>query len=373
MFQKICDDILNQKLAYIEQTNFPLNAKKIVVIECFSSSIKQFFFTEINYYCNQMIQLLTENANISVELLSNEDKEHLISILYDWVEFNEEQTHLILKNAIQTELFFLINPAKCLSMFLYKKNGNQISERKIEEIIKEFDFITDSQNIISSLTDELLELANTKETLTDIEFSSFVNDVVFNIIQGMEIPALLSPLKSMQEILCDESIPLALIDMFFYEYDLAGILTKIREYAISNKKESLNYYKILEIINETLENTDIENKAKNINVSTDLEVSTDLNEYIENIENEVDNTINELEMSNDKIKLDKEDDIANREEVFNNKYNPQTKQESILEQEPISNAIAKMRAEGLASKQIETAYLELENKFLINLKANILK
>ena len=296
MFQKICADILTEKWNSVEETDFPFNAKKIAAVECFNDNIRQFFFAEIDYCCKNILKTLTKNAYISYQLYSHKDAERLNEILYDWIEFDETQTKLILENAIQTELFFLINPAKCLSMFLYKRNTEILPERKIEDIIEEFNFITDNRNIIGSLKAELLDIANTKEALTETEFVDFANDILFNITQKMEIVDLLYPLKLIQEILGSGTISLPLIDIFFDEHDLAGMLTKIKEYAANNEKESLEYNEILDVINGVL-GTDTNEQTENIEPQREnIEVKTDFEEYTESVENEVDNMINEMEV-----------------------------------------------------------------------------
>jgi len=398
MFQNICVTLLNKKWSSVEQVGFPLNAKKIATIECFNSNVRQFFSAEIYYYCNNIIRLLVNDTNISSQLLNSEDLDNLINILYDWIEFDEEQAKIILENAIQTELFFLLNPAKCLSMFLYKKNGEAIFERNIKEIIKEFDFFTDYQNIIDSLKNELLELANTKESLSDIEFNGLVNDVIFNIVQGITIIDLLFPLKMIQEILYNENIPLEILEIFFYENDLTGMLTKIKEYAINNERESLTYDEILIIINSTLEETIADPQAENIDISTNIEeyvtevekeVNREVNniineiEEIENVEENIEIEVNEMidltEIELNKLIESNELSIEGNKENIKTKNNIEIKniEKKLLNsendlQESISELLAKMRTEGLNAVKIETTYLDLENKFLTNFKIKLL-
>ncbi len=355
MLQKICLDILNEKWNYVKQMEFPLNAKKIAVAECFDNSIRQFFFAEITHYCKNIIKLLADNTNISTQLLNDEDSERMISILYDWVEFDAEKTKLILENAIQTELFFLLNPAKCLSMFLYKKNNECSDERPINTIIKEFEFITDNRSIITAIKEELLELSNTNETISQNDFTILANDIVFNITQKMEIADLLAPLKNIQTMLNNENIPLAIIDAFFDENDLAGVLTKIKEYAASNERESLSYNEVLDIINDTIDNAGIEHTAEVEIVAKNIEIPA---EYIESIEIEVDNTINEIEEDNQ---------LNIIEDAFNLENNPTNYQK-----ETIMDMLIKLRSENLNPIEIEKIYLKKEKDFLTDFKCKLL-
>ncbi|MCL2039042.1 MAG: hypothetical protein FWG85_01270 [Bacteroidetes bacterium] len=405
MLQKICLELLNEKWNCLKQIEFPLNAKKIAAIECFNDSIRQFFFAEIIYYCRNVIKLLADNNNISSQLLNDEDIERLISILYDWVEFDAEKTKLVLENAIQTELLFLINPAKCLAMFLYKRSNECIDERTIKDIIKELDFINDQRNIVSSIKEELLEISNQTNTLSQYDFTTLINDIVFNITQNMELTELLLPLNNIQTILSNENIPMTIIDIFFAENDLAGILTKIKEYATNNEKESLSYSEILDVVNDTINSVYIEQpeEESNTNKNENIETPDDLNEYIEDIELEVDNTINEIEEDSNQLSIIEDAEL----EVDNtiNEIEEESNQLSIVEdaelevdntineieeennienainleddandsqKESITEILVKLRSEDLNPIEIEKNYLEMEKEFLTNFKYKLL-
>ena len=374
MLRKICDNLLNEKWASVLQNNFPLNAKKISAIEYFDDSIRQFFFAEINYYCDRLLKSLVINTNVSMQLLTDENRDNLLDILFHCVELDIDQTRLILENAIQTRLLFLLNPAKCLLMFLYKKNGKMINERRIDEIIKEFNFISDNNNIIALLTDELLEISSTKENISDIEFSDVANDVVFNSVRKMNIAEMLLPLKSLQDFLRSETIPLELIDIFFNEYDLAGVLGKIREYAADNEKENLKYDEIVEIVNDTLNGTYDEKQSLNTAVPVDMV------DYIETIENDVDSLIEDVEIL---INEDNPADITTEEKDVKLEIKMETEEINDIEEKSnpkddlqesiksIEEELEKMRLEGMTPMEIETAYLEMENQFLVNFKTEL--
>jgi len=403
MFESICANILEAKWNNLKEIDFPLNSKKIAKMNFLSESILQYFFAEINYYCQRLLDSLIRNSNISKKILEDSDFDLLKNILYDWIEFGVEDAKKLLESAIATELFFIINPTKCLTEFLFnnrtnnfsnsenigpsknKKNINEITEKNIKDIINEMSFICDRQGIIIKLKKELEELSNTKSEISKKNFIDLVNDVIINLYYNQTIEEFLIPINSFISLSESDTLPIELIEMFLYERDLAGILTNIKKYIVDNEKKSLQLEELANKLRELLENKNISEENYREKLITESESSeldntieddfiydqttnnsaiipsTELEEFIEVVENEIDSTL--LVIKEDEMLTETNRPIEIQNGVkMNDKFVGNT----------IITRINELRSEGHSYFDTLKEYLILERENLENLRNNLL-
>ncbi|MDR0928053.1 MAG: hypothetical protein LBO69_09875 [Ignavibacteria bacterium] len=246
MLNEICANIFENKWNEFLQQTFPINAQKIAAIDCLDDFLRQFFFAEIHYYCNNILLSLSENTNLSPGLLHNEDAEQVKQILFDWVVFDEESAKQILTFAIQTEINFFFNPTKALTVIAF----GDTDECEIPIIIERLAFFTDMHSIVKGLTEELLELNNSKQSMSKLEFMDLASDLIFKISQEQSINDFLLPIAKLMAVASMEMLPIGAIETFFAERDLSGILSHIVDYANENAKDGLTFEELSGIISE---------------------------------------------------------------------------------------------------------------------------
>ena len=319
MFKTVCSTITASKWSLLSSDVSAINSVSITSADCLTDSIKNFFCCEVKYFCRDVLQELINQGRVPADFLDSSEAEQIVNLLYDFVLFSSDEAKQLLEFAIETEVFFLINPAKCLSEFLFKINKsteNEVEMKSIDKIISELGFFIDKQEVISLIREELLEVANTKHLLSKKEFSDLASDVVFNYHQKLDVLEFMLPVLSFIQLNDhNEEIPVEFVEMFLVERDLGGIFNQINDTLIEEQKTTITYdelYNKLDLFihsfnsdnTSVLQDINVELTEENSNIGADDIDNTSIN--VELLDEDGDLDIASSDASTDSL----EDNIA---------------------------------------------------------------
>ncbi|NLJ14436.1 MAG: hypothetical protein GX372_04150 [Ignavibacteria bacterium] len=251
----------------LEKENFPISAKEIAAFEFPTDDIRYFFFTEIETYCNVLLDKIANQEFISNSIKESDDYSQLLQLIYDWVIIDKISAQKILNLAVRTKLNYIFSPVETLVNFLFMKDVT----KDIVELINRIEFF-ETDSFIQQNKDELLELQNIKNELTLSEFNNIAQDILINLSQNQTIEEFLQPINLYFLFTQSAVINVELLMMFFVSRDLRGISNEIKKYSDENAITDFSYDKVRSVLEKLFE----ENIDNNFDETSSLEEPADV-------------------------------------------------------------------------------------------------
>lgn len=236
---RACENIWNN----LEKENFPISAKEIATFEFPTDDIRHFFFTEIEAYCNVLLDKVANQEFISNSIKESDDYSQLLQLIYNWVIIDKSSAQKILNLAVRTKLNYIFSPVETLVNFLFMKDET----KDIVDLINRIEFF-ETDSFIQQNKDELLELQNIKNELTLSEFNNSAQDVLINLSQNQTLEEFLQPINLYFLFTQSAVINVELLMMFFISRDLRGISNEIKKYSNENAIIDFSYNEILSVL-----------------------------------------------------------------------------------------------------------------------------